>query len=111
MKLTSYKSYHTDIGGDYESIESVWNLAIEDTDTYDAKIKERFKTIQIIQRTYLENVKRDTFTWYQGYRTNCFGSDTKDKQKKFVIEEANKFMHTFKNHALVAQWSEQSAHN
>lgn len=104
MKLTAYKSYHTGIGGEYESIENVWNLMIEDTDPYNDKIKERFKTIEIIQRTYLQNVKRDNFTWYQGYRTQSFNAQTTDKEKLFVIEEANKFLHTFKNHTLVAQW-------
>ena len=63
----------------------------------------------ITQRLCLKT--SEIFTWYQGDRTNSFDADTKDKEKLFVIEEVSKFLHTLKSHALVAQWSEQSAHN
>jgi hypothetical protein len=105
MKLIAYKSSHTGIGGEYESIENIWNLMIEDTDTYSTKIKERFKTIEITQRTYLD-LKRDNMTWYQGYRTNCFDRVTSDKEKLFIIAEVAKFLYDFKSHPLITQWVE-----
>jgi hypothetical protein len=106
MKLIAYKSSHTGIGGEYESIENVWNLMIEDTDTYSTKIKERFKTIEITQRTYINNVNKEKMTWYQGYRTNCFDKGTTDKEKLFIIDEVAKFLYDFKSNPLITQWVE-----
>ena len=113
MKITNYTSYHSAIGSEYENIENIWVVLLEDTDPYNLKIKERFKEVEITQKKYLNNPNGmdDEMTWYRGYSTNTFDSKTKDKQKLFIIDEVVKFMDTFRNHALVAQWSEQSAHN
>ena len=110
MKLTEYKSHHSKIGTEWENIENIWYIQIEDTDSYDAKTKERFSHIEIIQRFYL-NPKTELITWYRGTRTCTFTKDTKDKQKLFIIDEVIKFLYNFESHALVAQWLEQSAHN
>ena len=110
MKLNLYKGSHSHIGTEWEHIENIWILQIEDTDTYDTKTKDRFAQIEIIQTQYLYRNK-DLMTWYKGTRTCTFDKDTKDKQKLLIIEEVNKFLRNFRSHALVAQWSEQSAHN
>ena len=110
MKITNYRSYHSAIGGEYENIENIWVILLEDTDPYNLKIKERFKNVEITQRKYLNNPKgRDEMTWYKGYSTNTFDYTTQDKQKLFIIDEVVKFMDNFRSHALVAQWLEQSA--
>ena len=112
MKISNYRSYHTHIGTEWECIENIWDLKLEYTDPYDAKIKHRFEMIEVIQRVYLNtNKQKEISTWYKGIRSQTFDANTKDKEKLFIIEEVIKFLYNFESHALVAQWSEQSAHN
>ena len=110
MKLTNYRCFHSHIGTEWEHIENTWILNIEDTDSFDLKVKERFAQIEVIQKHYLHG-NREIMNWYKGTRTCTFDRDTKDKQKLLIIEEVDKFLEGFRSHALVAQWSEQSAHN
>ena len=111
MKIINYTSRHRHIGEEYEQIFTTWGIEIEDTDPYNEKIKTRFKHINVKQAKYLSTSGLDERPVYRGDRTNEFDASTKDKQKKFIIEEVNKLLQTFKSHALIAQWSEQSAHN
>lgn len=113
MKLTEYESKHLYIqfATEYERVVNSWVIALEDKD-FDEVIRQRFANIIVEQHHYIKDKGVPMRTMFKATRTNWFDADEKrDKQKKLVIAEVTKFLHNFKNHALVAQWSEQSAHN
>jgi hypothetical protein len=106
MKLTTQRSSHNWIGTAYERKVNSWEIKLEDTD-FDETIRERFSAVEVDQ-TELHD--RRIITSFKGSRTNWFGFETKDKQKRLIIDSVTKFIQNNTN-ALVAQWSEQSAHN
>jgi len=106
MKLTAQRSSHNWIGTDYERKVNSWEIKLEETD-FDPAIRERFSSIEVEQ---FKGVKPELITTFRGNRTNWFDSKTKDKQKLFIIDAVTNFIQN-NTHALVAQWSEQSAHN
>jgi hypothetical protein len=106
MKLNSQSSNHTYIGTKWERKINSWKIELEETD-FDETIRNRFSAVEVDQ-TQLQD--RRIITSFRGSRTNWFGFETKDKQKRLIIDSVTKFIQNNTN-ALVAQWSEQSAHN
>ena len=113
MKLTAQRSSHQYIGTPWEKKINTWEINLEEGEFNDS-IRERFSHIVVEQQAYpasQEPEERQFNTFYKATRTNWFTSnEKKDKQKKFIIEQVTNFIQN-NTHALVAQWSEQSAHN
>ena len=105
MKLLHQFASHTHIGTPWEKKVNSWHISVESTD-FGQEIRDRFGLLIVQQQ-----VKPIIEASFKGARTNWFyGNEKKDKQKVFIIEEVIKFIQNNTN-ALVAQWSEQSAHN
>jgi hypothetical protein len=106
MKLVQQSSKRQFIGTQWERKTNTWGVHLSDTE-FDDRIRSRFKEIEVEQ--YWDH-NEQVFTSFRGTRTNWFGPETKDKQKRLIIDAVTKFINN-DTHALVAQWSEQSAHN
>ena len=113
MKLTTQRSSRVYIGTEWERNSNIWEILLEDTD-FDSAIRNRFQRVQVEQYQYAgdgtDPESGKISTTFKATRTNWFDRDTKDKQKLLVIDAVTNFIQN-NTHALVAQWSEQSAHN
>jgi hypothetical protein len=101
MKLNSQSSNRQFIGTQWERVVNRWEVHLNDTD-FDQRIRERFQCVEVEQ---FKSLNEKVETSFRGTRTNWFSTDTKDKQKRLIIDAVTKFIHNDTT-PLLAQWSE-----
>jgi hypothetical protein len=83
------------IGNEWENYNVEWKFEMEESDFIYPKMMDRFKWVSLEMKVYTgkhSDFMGNIHLWYKAYRTNTFGPETKDKQKKFVIQLVNNFI-------------------
>ena len=84
------------MNNDYHTLTAKWFIHIEESDIQDSQVRFRFSNIQVEQRKRLGSKSwkdgLDLITWFKSRRTQTFSHETKDPQKKMVIQLVEKFL-------------------
>lgn len=103
MKLLNQRCNHTHIGTQWERKISHWEVSVIERTDFSEELRNRFGIVTIEQSEIPNNKKDPVQVLFKGTRTNWFDADTKDKQKKFIIAEAIKFIQDNTN-PMIAKW-------
>ena len=93
MKLLSRSISHECLESpEWERITTKWDIVTDLNDDFqgNAILWEKFNRINVEQRKNIND--NEVITWIKGSRTNTFCPDTKDKNKKKVVEMLNTFL-------------------
>ena len=93
MKLLSRSISHECLESpEWERITTKWDILTDLNDDFqgNAILWEKFNRINVEQRKNIND--NEQYTWIKGSRTNTFCPDTKDKNKKKVVEMLNTFL-------------------
>lgn len=83
------------MNNDYHTLVAKWYIHVEESDIPDSQVRFRFSNIQVEQRKRLGStpwINGDIITWFKSRRTQTFTHNTKDSQKKMVIQLVEKFL-------------------
>lgn len=103
MKLLHQRCNQTHIGTEWERKTSTWEVSLMEGNDFPAEIVKRFGLVVVEQAEIPYNKKDPVQVYLKGSNTNWFTDDTKDKQKKFVIEKVFKFIQDNTN-PMTAKW-------
>ena len=103
MKILDKKISRAAIGTEWECIYTEWKIVFDLQDfNGDANMYNRFRTVIISSRKYKDTNSREHL-YFKGCNTQTFSVETKDKQKRRVIQMINDFISN-NDEPLISMW-------